>query len=317
MKNKILKTSALILAAVLIFALAGCQNKQPIVTPDTPEEEKPLIYKHVAIIGVDGAGNFFNKTDTPNMDRIFANGATSFTASAEIPTISAQNWGSMLYGIACDVHGFTNDIIENGSKGYSTPYSSVFKLLRQNDHDAVLCSVVNWKPINLGLIEWDINVIKDSVEDDAIVTQKAKQLIMECCPELLFVQFDGVDGEGHSNGYGSQVYLDYISVIDGYIGQLYEAYDDIGILDETLFIVVSDHGGTFVVDENGNGSGGHGGSTPEEVTVFLGVTGKTVANIDLGAVRNRDVTAITAAALGIEIPETWTSTVPEGLFTDR
>ena len=28
------------------------------------------IYKHVVVLGVDGAGTFFSRTDTPNMDRI-------------------------------------------------------------------------------------------------------------------------------------------------------------------------------------------------------------------------------------------------------
>ena len=74
---------------------------------------------------------------------------------------------------------------------------------------------------------------------------------------------------------------------------------------------------SFVVDENGEPSGSHGGSTPEEYTVFIGIAGKSVANIDLGTIRNRDVAAIAAAALNIDKPEVWTSEVPSNLFTDR
>ena len=33
------------------------------------------IYKYVAVIGIDGIGNFNTKTLTPNFDKIFENGA--------------------------------------------------------------------------------------------------------------------------------------------------------------------------------------------------------------------------------------------------
>lgn len=318
MKNKIVKTSVLILAAVSVFTLSGCRNTQPVVTPDTPEEQTPMIYSHVAIIGVDGGGNFFDKADTPNMDRIFANGATSYSAQAEIPTSSAENWGAIIHGVACDVHGFTNDSAAESSIDSDYPYPSVFKVIKQSIPNAEMCSVVNWWPIDKGLIEWDIGVhLLYECGDDLEVSEESVNMINDFCPALLFVQFDGLDGIGHVTGYGSPEYYDRLTEIDGYIGQIYDAYDDLGVLDETLFIVVSDHGGTYCIDENGIGSGSHGGTTPEEVTVFLGVAGKTVANTDLGAIRNRDAAAITAAALGIEIPQVWTSRVPDGLFTDR
>ena len=37
-------------------------------------------YKHVAVIGIDGMGNFNRLTDTPCMDRIFAEGALKAAA---------------------------------------------------------------------------------------------------------------------------------------------------------------------------------------------------------------------------------------------
>lgn len=304
------------MAFVFMFCLAACEKNQQDIL-DNPQESEPFTYKYVAVIGVDGAGNFFNKTDTPNMDRIFANGATTYTAKAETPTISAQNWGSILHGVDCDKLGFSNDIISEKTIDSTFQYLSIFNLIRQNDKDAELCSVVNWSPINYGLIECDIGVHVYS-DDDVIVCNMAKRMISDFYPEFLFVQFDGVDWRGHSNGYGSKEHLDYITVIDGYIGQIYDLYDELGILYDTLFIVVSDHGGTYTISESGGlGSGSHGGSTPEETTVFIGVAGASVANIDLGEIRNQDVAAITAKALNLEIPDNWTSRVPDGLFTER
>ena len=53
-------------------------------------------YKRVALIGVDGAGNFFRNTSTPNIDRIFDGGSVAYDVYTATPSISAECWGSML-----------------------------------------------------------------------------------------------------------------------------------------------------------------------------------------------------------------------------
>ncbi|MBP5622488.1 MAG: alkaline phosphatase family protein, partial [Thermoguttaceae bacterium] len=71
---------------------------------------------HVVVIGVDGGGAFFKQADTPNLDRIFENGAVSYEVITSKPTISAQCWGSMLHGVTPEFHGLTNGIVS------STPF---------------------------------------------------------------------------------------------------------------------------------------------------------------------------------------------------
>jgi hypothetical protein len=125
----------------------------------------------------------------------------------------------------------------------------------------------------------------------------------------MFVQFDEVDGAGHGSGYGSETHFEAITRIDGYIGQIYDAYVDKGIIDETLFIVTADHGGTP--------GGSHGGWTDAEKYIMFAAAGKTV--VEGGTIQDaeiRDTAAIVLHALGLsdQQPDTWTARVPGDLF---
>ena len=267
-------------------------------------------YKHVVIIGVDGAGTYFEKVDTPNFDRIFASGAVRYNARTELITVSAQNWGAMLTGVSCFNHGFTNDSLEKYERTSDTEYPSIFTIVHKAMPEAKLASVCNWSPINYGIIEKDIGADKINPGDDAAVADALCGYFNEGNkPALLFVQFDSVDGAGHEYGRESQQYADQIKTVDGYIGRVYDCMNSNGMLEDTLFIVVADHGH--------KAEGGHGGLSYDEAHVMLAVSGKTVIpGADMTyTIRNRDVAAIALYALGIEQPSHMTAVVPGNLFT--
>lgn len=124
---------------------------------------------------------------------------------------------------------------------------------------------------------------------------------------MLFAQFDIVDHAGHIYGYGGQEHLQAITIVDGYIREIYNKYYALGILDETLFIVTADHGGV------GNG---HGGDSDAEKNVFLGIRGKTVAKTQIVSCQTKDIACIIVDALQIAPHANWTGKVPDGIFTD-
>lgn len=263
-------------------------------------------YKHVFIIGVDGGGAFFQKTPTPNMDEIFKTGAVSYRTKTSYPTISAQCWGSMLHSVLPEFHRLTNGTV--GSKPFKpdSPFPSIFRVVKEAFPDANMASFCNWNPINVGIIEDNLGVVKGTGNDPE-VADKVVDYIRANDPTLVFVQFDSVDGAGHGNGYGSSQHLSAITAVDALIGKIFNAIKNKGLLDDTLFIVSADHGGTP--------AGSHGGDTDAERYVFLGVAGKTV--VEGGKIQNpevRDIAAISAYALGLDFPETWTGIVPGGLF---
>lgn len=264
-------------------------------------------YEHVFIIGIDGAGAAFDICDTPNFDRIFADNAYRHDAHTEVVTVSAQNWGSILTGVDYETHGFTNDSASKTQRGSDSPNNSIFFYVRRAYPDALLASYCNWSAINHGIIENDLHVHKVNRKSDALVTEAiVHDLRAGNVPKLMFVQFDEVDHAAHSHGGFSDEYYDAVVKADKYLGDIYDAVEAEGLMKDSLFLVVADHGET---------TNGHGGSTPEESSAVLAVAGHSVnATVLAEGVHNRDVSAIALYALGIAQPEHFISAVPADLF---
>ena len=263
------------------------------------------VYKYVVVIGVDGAGAYFANANTPNLDKIFANGALTYNCLTSNPTISAQCWGSLLHGVTPNLHGLTNDIAAAGAYPNDSSYPSFFRVIRENNENAVLASFAGWNPINVGIVEDGIGVYKKGGMSDSALTAEILAYLAQNNPNAMFIQFDEADAAGHSSGYGTATQLAKIAEIDAYIGQIYDSYMQKGILNETLFIVTSDHGG--------NGTN-HGGLTDAEKYVMFAATGKTVVSGTIGDMEIRDTAAIVLHALGYEQPEKWSARVPSNLF---
>ncbi len=267
-------------------------------------------YAHVIVVGVDGAGGYFKDADTPCFDRIFQNGAVTYTALASKPTISAECWGSMLLGVGPEIHKLTNDIVSHQPYPTDSPFPSLFRRIRAVMPDAPLGSFCDWDPITSGIVEQNLGVVHDTAPDTEL-TPKICAYIRQNRPTFLFIQLDSVDGAGHSNGYGTPKYLDRIHVVDAMIGDIHAAVRDAGILDDTLFTVIADHGG--------HGTG-HGGWTDEEKYVTFAAAGESVCHTMLPEMNIRDLAAIVLYALGIERPALdesgWTAQLPPGLFDD-
>ena len=100
---------------------------------------------------------------------------------------------------------------------------------------------------------------------------------------------------------------------DGYIGRVVDAIKERGWLEDTLILVEADHGGT---PPDAEGHGTHGGDSDGEKWVSFFAAGGGAQHAELQDMMVRDTAPAILHALGLEIPETWNSRVPGGLFPD-
>ena len=294
------KLGSFLLATLIAFSLTS------VATPSRGAENETGISR-VILIGVDGGGAFFREADTPNMDRIFKNGAVSYTVVTSNPTISAQCWGSMLHGVTPEFHGLTNGIVSNTPYPNDSPFPSIFRVIHENRPEAKLASFCHWNPVNIGIIEDNIGVVKDSAGNDAAVTDLACAYLEKNDPTFLFVHFDDCDGAGHKYGYGGPEHLAQLKTTDAYVQKIYETCEKKGILDDTLIIVTADHGGS---------GKSHGGWSDGEKYIMFAAVGPSVESGTIGEMGVRDTSSVVLYALGLadKQPESWTSRVPSGLF---
>ncbi len=266
-------------------------------------------YKYVVIVGVDGAGSFYpDDTDTPNIDSIFASGAITRNMRVATPTASSVSWMSLLHGVKPENHkNLENSEVEAGIPyTMNSKYPSILRVVKEARPDDEVAAIYSWIGIN-GIVEDGAGIFKKQAGDAELTKYIENGYIKSNTPTLLYVHINDPDYVGHTKGHLSEDYFKSLETTDGYIGRIYQAYVDAGIIDDTLFILTSDHGGKDT---------SHGGLSYNEKNAIFAVSGKNVTNTEIENMYIRDTASIVLHALGIETPETYTSLVPNGIFAD-
>jgi len=239
--------------------------------------------KHALVIGIDGLRvDALQQVSTPHLDGLIADGAVTYEAFAggvlgtptQQGTWSGPGWSSILTGVWVDKHG----VELNGFVGEQFDvYPHFFARVRERDPDAYLSSFVTWGPINetiLASAEADEAFSpeeSDSAQGDIEVTAAVTAHIAEQTPDVVFVQLDEVDHQGHLVGHSPTVpeYADALTTVDAQIGQIVDAVRARPTYDQEswLVVVTTDHGGT------GLAGLGHGGQSDDERTIFIIASG--------------------------------------------
>ncbi len=302
-------TIALIVAALVIL-LTCCKNYEP------AERYGDSRYKTIVIIGMDGGGGLFIDGDEviSDFEEFFStdDSCIGYTYRCETPSISAQNWGAYLHGVTPDKLEVTNIKIA-ATRFTIKEYPSVFKVIHDADPSVKMASFCRWNPINYGLIETNAGVYKDTdiqfgyyPHPDAEVRDRMLDYYEKHAPELVFVHFDEADEAGHEHGFGSPEHRAAIRSIEEKALEIFNSLDP----ETTLFILITDHGGTP--------EGTHGGDSDVEMHITFAIRGKGLnpAALQNFEFRPRDLSPIILTAMRIGVPSCMDGKCPEGLFSD-
>jgi arylsulfatase A-like enzyme len=240
-----------------------------------------------------------------------------------LPTVSAPNWGTHLKGAGPELHGYTS----NSTRPTPEPrvvnqygiFPSIFGEVRAAYPKAETGVLYDWPVIhylfetNAVSLEqhldakdpegYDGKDPKQKVEHyercAALVADTAATYIREKKPLLVFVYLGAVDETGHIIGHDTPEYFATLKKTDDEVGRLVAAVNDAGIGQETVFLVVADHGGI---------NKGHGGKTLLEIQTPWLIAGPGIKrghSLDDVSVIHYDTAPTIARLLGLTPPQAW------------
>ncbi|MDW7693280.1 alkaline phosphatase family protein [Flammeovirgaceae bacterium SG7u.111] len=293
-KGKLFSIISIIGLSALIFS---CQTQE--------KTFKIEGLKHVIIIGVDGMSpDGIQTANTPTLDKLIKEGASTLHARSVLPTSSSPNWASMLMGAGPEQHGVTSNawrkdefVLPTVVSDESGFFPSIFSLIRKNNTQVEMGAIYHWDGFgdlfDNNLVNYNIS---PKTEDETASLTSA--YLKEKKPQFTFVHLDHVDHAGHAIGHGTPAYYASVEKADSLISDIISTLEEEGMMENTLVIVSADHGGV------GNG---HGGETLEEIEIPLIMYGKGIKKgYEIKVPVNiYDLPASAAFGMGIDLPLVW------------
>lgn len=268
--------------------------------------------KHVLLCSLDGVRpDAIQATATPNIDRLVAEGACTWSARTVMPSSTLTCHTSMLRGVDTPRHGITT----NTFHPLVRPVPSLLEVAHRNGLATGFC--YNWEPLrdvadpdslNLAFLYKHPNYQLN--KEGSYLRSEPEQMRFLCSLldslelNLLFLYLGGTDAVGHAYGWMSPEYLESIPHADRCLGQVLDKITTRWDPAETCTLVLSDHGGHEKT---------HGTDMPEDMTIPWILHGANVrrGHQITGPVRIYDTCVTLAHILGLPASDQWEGRVIE------
>ena len=231
----------------------------------------------VLLIGIDGVRpDVLAEVPTPNIDALAASGWYTAEARTTTPSVSGPSWSSMLTGVWPEKHGVTDNSF--AGRDYNTWPGFLTRAERERPELSTFAAL-DWLP--LAELPEGGPVVPATVDERAVldgydhgwaeadgeVTARALRHLGEADPDAMFVYLGNPDETSHQHGSIGAEYRDAIALADRHVGMLIDAVRARPALadEDWLVLISTDHGRRE--------DGGHGGDSPEEMTIFILASG--------------------------------------------
>jgi arylsulfatase A-like enzyme len=262
-------------------------------TPTASPVARPPVQR-IVIISVDGLRpDGLLRSNIPRISALINGGAVSYSAQTVFPSGTLPAHASMLSGMCVSKHGITWNDYEP-ARGYLAG-PTIFSVA----HDAGLRTVMVVGKEKLKTI-----ARPGTVDTFRFVPGSDEEIVQAALQEaaggfgVLFVHLTFPDFIGHTEGWMSAAYLGIIGRDDTAVGTLLDGLRAVNLLEGTLIILTSDHGGH---DQS------HGSALQEDMTIPWiifgpGVTESLSLEVPILTV---DTAATGVWALGLTVPAEW------------
>ena len=271
---------------------------------------KVPIAKHVVLIGVDGFGaRWIPWAKMPNLSNLRRDGLYA-VARNSYPTSSAINWATIFYGTVVEIHGYRN---WNSAKPDVPPPAAaldggrlpcIFSEIRRQDPTAYTATHYTWDGIGhcqntnaASFVQHFPGPGRDAYppRDKGVIDAGLKQLAHK--PKFILFYQGQVDSLAHGYGWGSEQFTNACVRVDENIGRIVEGIKKAGMWDDTVIMLVADHGGEGKK---------HGLANLNCFEVPFLVSGPAVKGMRLKEpVLTVDMAPTIADILGYQVPECW------------
>ncbi len=205
------------------------------VHADTPRAE------HVFVISFDQAAPFnIANAEMPLFKAMAAEGAHTWEAYTIVPSLTLPSHVSMLTGVGIQKHQILWNEWDATRPKLSVP--TVFHLAKER---GLTTAMIAAKPKFITFREaggLDTFVIPENAKAAGIGAAVA-ELLKKQPPNLVFIHFADPDSTGHQFGVNSPEKMQALADCDQALGVIRTAIAAAGIVDSSVVILTSDHGG--------------------------------------------------------------------------
>ena len=260
------------------------------------------VTESVVLFVVDGMRpDGLQQADSPNADRLVAQGASTFAARTVMPSSTLPCHTSLFRGVPSERHGVTT----NNWFPPVRPVPSIIDVVRQSG--GTTSSFYNWEQLRDLADPGSLNAsffqaTSRDPDGDSVIAEAAAAHFAGGVPTFSFVYFGCTDEQGHAHGWMTDEYLAAIGDADVALGIVLRAIADAPNGEDTTVILTADHGGH---DKT------HGTEAPEDMNIpWIACGPDTPSGRDIATqVQIIDTPATVCRLLSIDPSDVWTGSV--------
>ena len=270
---------------------------------------------HIIVLAFDGWGaSSFEAAEMPFLKSMLSKSAWSLHKRSILPTSSACNWATMFKGAGPEAHGYIDwntrePAFEATSTDEKGNFPSFFSIYREAFPEREIGYLYQWEGMKYIFDMDDFNYTEQFPISDLgcdEMRDAAVSYIYDKRPSLAVFVWVYPDHIGHSYGWYTDKYMNALNHMDSIIEDVVDSCKEVGIFDNTLFVITSDHGGH---DKS------HGQAVMTDLETPFIMFGKGVRPGEiLSPLMQYDVAAILADYLCLDHPCSWRGMTPEGLL---